>query len=155
EERGFLYKKLDRQAQLRHVVIDLAKEAPAEATEAARKQIDEAAAQLKAGKQFPEVAKRYSTEEFSKKKGGLIGWRKRGFTGLGDALDKQVFEAKPGQLLGPERTERGFELVRVEDFREGDVPFEVAAREIAEEKLQAEHVKARAKAEADAVMARL
>src|SRR5207244_5897734 len=94
-------------------------------------------------------------DERDKKRGGLIGWRKKGFTGFGDALDAKVFAAKKGQVVGPEKTDRGFELVYVEDFREGDVPLEVAQREMAEDKVHEERAKAKAKAEAESVMARI
>jgi peptidyl-prolyl cis-trans isomerase D len=155
DERAFLYKKIDKQAKLRHVRIDLVKDAPLDAVAAAKKQIDGAAAKIKAGTSFAEVARSFNSDERDKKRGGLIGWRKKGFTGLGDAMDAKIFAAKKGDIIGPEKTDRGFELVSVEDFREGDVPLEVAEREMAEDKVHEERAKAKAKAEADAVIARL
>lgn len=155
DERAFLYKKIDKQAKLRHVRIDLVKDAPLDAVAAAKKQIDAAAAKLKAGTSFADVARSFNSDERDKKRGGLIGWRKKGFTGLGDAMDAKIFAAKKGDIIGPEKTDRGFELVSVEDFREGDVPLEVAEREMAEDKVHEERAKAKAKAEADAVIARL
>jgi peptidyl-prolyl cis-trans isomerase D len=155
DERSFLYKKIDKQARLRHVLVEVAKDAPAPAVETAKKQIEQAAAKLKAGTPIGEVAKAYSTEERSKNRGGLIGWRKKGFTGFSETVDGKVFAAKKGDVVGPERTDRGFELVVVEDFREGDVPLEAAEREMAEEKVHEERAKAKAKAEAGAVLARV
>jgi peptidyl-prolyl cis-trans isomerase D len=155
DERAFLYKKIDKQAKLRHMRIDLVKDAPLDAVAAAKKQIDGAAAKIKAGTSFAEVARSFNSDERDKKRGGLIGWRKKGFTGLGDAMDAKIFAAKKGDIIGPEKTDRGFELVSVEDFREGDVPLEVAEREMAEDKVHEERAKAKAKAEADAVIARL
>ncbi len=155
EDRSFLYKKIDKQAKLRHLIIEVAKDAPKDKVDAAQKQIDQAAAKVKAGTPFTEVAKAVSTEERTKHKGGLIGWRKKGFTGFSEALDGKVFAAKKGELLGPERTDRGFELVQVEDFREGDVALEVAQREIAEDAVRVDHAKAKAKAEADGIAAKI
>jgi peptidyl-prolyl cis-trans isomerase D len=154
EERAFLYKKVDKQARLRHIRIDVPKDAPLDVVAAAKKQIDAAQAKLKAGTAFAEVARSFNSDERDKKRGGLIGWRKKGFTGLGDALDTKAFAAKKGAIIGPEKTDRGFEVVSVEDFREGDVPLEVAEREMAEDKVHEERAKAKAKAEADSVMAR-
>ena len=41
-------------------------------------------------------------------------------------------------LIGPERTERGFELVEVEGFREGDVPLAEAEKEMADDEVRKE-----------------
>jgi len=155
DDRAFLYKKIDKQAKLRHVRVDLVKDAPLDAVAAAKKQIDAAAAKVKAGTSFAEVARSYNSDQRDKMRGGLIGWRKKGFTGLGDAMDAKVFAAKKGDIIGPEKTDRGFELVSVEDFREGDVPLEVAEREMAEDKVHEERAKAKAKADAEAIIARV
>jgi peptidyl-prolyl cis-trans isomerase D len=154
DDRAFLYKKVDRQARLRHVLVEAPKDAPADKQAAAKKTIDGAAATVKAGTPFAEVAKKASTEGRSQKRGGLIGWRKKGFTGFGDKLDEKVFakEVKKGDVIGPEQTDRGWELVLVEDFREGDVSLEQAQREIAEELVLAEKARSRARADAQAAL---
>jgi peptidyl-prolyl cis-trans isomerase D len=153
DDRAFLYKKVDRQARLRHIVIELPKDAPADKEAPIKKQLEDAKAKGAAG--FAAEAKKLSAEIRSARKGGLIGWRKKGFTGFGDKLDAVVFAAKKGDIVGPERTDRGFHLVLVEDFREGDVPLEVAQREIAEELVLVEKAKAKARAEAEAVVAKV
>jgi hypothetical protein len=84
-----------------------------------------------------------------------MGWRKKGFTGFGDAVDKKIFDAKPGAIIGPERTERGWELVEVEQFREGDVPLADAEKEMAADEVRKDKAKEKAKADAEAVMARV
>jgi peptidyl-prolyl cis-trans isomerase D len=155
DERAFLYKKVDKQVRARHVRVDVPKDATPEQVSLAKKQIEGAQVRLKGGTSFADVAKSLSSDEHDKKRGGLIGWRKKGFTGFGAALDDKVFAAKKGDLVGPEKTERGFELVQVEDFREGDVPLEVAEREMAEDKVHEERAHNAAKAEADKVMERI
>lgn len=155
EDRAFLYKKIDKQARLRHVVVEVAKDAGEPQVAAAKKTIDAAAAKVKAGTPLGEVAGNVSTEKRTKGKGGLIGWRKKGVTGFSTALDDKVFGAKKGDLIGPERTDRGWELVLVEDFREGDVPLEAAQREIAEELVRGERAQAKARAEAEAILTKV
>jgi peptidyl-prolyl cis-trans isomerase D len=150
DDRAFLYKKVDRQARLRHIVIELPKDAPADKEAPIKKQLEDAKAKGAAG--FAAEAKKLSAEVRSARKGGLIGWRKKGFTGFGDKLDAKVYAAKKGDIVGPERTDRGLHLVLVEDFREGDVPLEVAQREIAEELVLVEKAKAKARAEAQAIV---
>src|SRR5262249_53364662 len=85
-------------------------------------------------------------------RGGSLGWKKKGFSTLGPALDAKVFAAKKGDIIGPERTDRGFELVLVEDMREGDISFEQAAPELAEGEMLRDRAKQKAKADAQAAL---
>lgn len=155
DERAFLYKNLDKQAKLRHIVVEAPKDLPQDKTEAARTRANNALAKIKAGTPFATVAKEVSTDERSKSRGGEMGWLKKGLTGFGDAVEKKVFAAKPGEIIGPERTERGFEIVEVEAFREGDVPLAEAEKEMAAAEVRKQKAKDKAKAEAEAVMARV
>jgi peptidyl-prolyl cis-trans isomerase D len=152
DERAFLYKKVDRQARTRHILVEVEKDAAPDAVAAAKKKADDAAAKLKAGAAFGEVAKSYSSDERTKRRGGVVGWRKKGYGGYGDALETKILAAKKGELVGPEKTDRGFEIVLVEDFREGDVPIADAERELAEEQVHGERAKAKAKLEAEAIL---
>ncbi|HEX8954510.1 MAG TPA: peptidylprolyl isomerase [Polyangia bacterium] len=155
DERAFLYKNLEKQVKLRHIVVDAPKQIPAEQAESARIKLQNALAKIKAGTPFATVAKEVSADDRTKGRGGELGWRKKGFTGFGDAVDKLIFAAKPGALVGPERTERGWELVEVEAFREGDVPLADASKEMAADEVRKEKAKQKAKADAEAVMARV
>ncbi|HWE29707.1 MAG TPA: SurA N-terminal domain-containing protein, partial [Polyangia bacterium] len=155
DERAFLYKNLEKQAKLRHIVVDAPKQIPAEQSESARIKVQNALAKIKAGTPFASVAKEVSNDERSKTRGGEMGWRKKGFTGFGDAVDKKIFEAKPSAIIGPERTERGWELVEVEAFREGDVPLADAEKEMAADEVKKQKAKDKARAEAQAVMDRV
>src|SRR5207237_1278184 len=114
EDRAFLYKKTDKQARLRRVAIEVAKDATPAQVEAAKKQIDQAAARVKAGASIAELAQKLSSDEHARKRGGLIGWRKKGFTGLGAPIDEKIFSAttKKGDVIGPERSPAGFELLQ-------------------------------------------
>jgi peptidyl-prolyl cis-trans isomerase D len=155
EERKFLYQKLDKHVKGRSIVVDLAKDADQAAQDAAKKKIEEAAAKVKAGTPFAKVAETYNTDERAKKRGGAFAFRKKGFTGFGDAMDTKLLAATKGAVVGPEKTERGWALVLVEDFREGDVPLEVAQRELAEEGAKREAAKVKAKADAEAALAKI
>ncbi len=155
DERPFLYKKLDKQAKLRHILLEVAKDAPQAKIDAAQKQAEAIVAKLKGGASFAEVAQKESQDERSKKRGGLVGWKKKEFTPFGKELEGKIWAAKKGDLLGPTKIERGFEIVLVEDFREGDVPFEAAEAEIAEDGARKKKALERAKVEADATLARL
>jgi peptidyl-prolyl cis-trans isomerase D len=155
DERSFLYKNLEKQARLRHIVVDAPKDIPQDQAEAARTKATNALGKIKSGTSFADVARSVSTDERTKGRGGELGWRKKGFTGFGDAVDAKVFGAKKGDIIGPERTERGFEIIEVEAFREGDVPLAEAQREMATEEVRKQKAKERAKADAQAVIDRV
>ncbi len=156
DERAFRYKNLEREAKLRHIVIDVPKEgAPAGADEAAKTKLGEALKKLKAGSDFAQLARELSSDERSKKLGGEIGWRKKKMTGFGDGVEGKVFAAKANDYVGPERTPRGWELIQVQAFREGDVPVADAEREMAEEEVRRQKAMDKAKAEAQAVLDRV
>jgi parvulin-like peptidyl-prolyl isomerase len=156
DERAFLYKGLEKQAKLRHIVIDVPKQSPpAGADDAAKAKLNDALKKLKSGGDFASLAKELSNDDRTKKHGGEIGWRKNKMTGFGDAVDAKVFAAKAGDLIGPERTQRGWELIQVEGFREGDVPLAEAEKEIAEDEVRKQKAMDKAKAEAEAVIARV
>jgi len=155
DERAFLYKNLEKQAKLRHIVVDAPKDMPQDQAESARTKANNALNKIKGGASFATVAKDVSTDDRTKGRGGEMGWRKKGFTGFGEAVDKKIFEAKPGAIIGPERTERGFEIVEVEQFREGDVPLAEAEKEMAADEVRKAKAKDKAKADAEAVMARV
>ena len=155
EERAFLYKKVDKQAHLKLILAAVGKDVTDEAevkkaehkAELARTRIAEK------GASFTAVARELSDDEASRPRGGDLGWRKRGFTGLAKDLEDKVFAARAGDVVGPLRTDRGFEVVRVEGFREGEVSLEQAAPEIAEEKARVDKEKLLARAAADGVIA--
>ncbi|HEY2745077.1 MAG TPA: peptidylprolyl isomerase [Polyangia bacterium] len=155
DERSFLYKNLDKQAKLRHIVVDAPKTIPQDQAEAARTKVENAKAKIKAGTPFATVAKDVSTDDRTKGRGGEMGWRKKGFTGFGDAVEKKIFAAKVGDLVGPDRTERGFELVEVEGFREGDVPLADAEKEMAADEVRKDKAKEKARADAQSVIDRV
>jgi parvulin-like peptidyl-prolyl isomerase len=91
----------------------------------ARAKIEQARGELKAGRPFAAVARKYSEHAATAEKGGEVGWLAKGEVGLPE-FDREVFEKlKPGETSGVLNTARGFFLVRVEDRQEGSLtPFE-------------------------------
>ena len=70
-----------------------------------------AQAELKSGKSFKEVAKKYSIDEASKSQGGKLPAVAKGQQEK--ALDQAVFKAKKGQLTGPVKTQFGYYVFEV------------------------------------------
>ena len=133
EERKALYTKQERTVHVRRILAEAKKDATAEQVAAAQQKIEAALATLKSGTPFSDIAKAQSDDQTSRGRGGDVGWRKKGFTDFGSDLEAKVFAAKEGDLLGPERSDRGFEIIKVEGFREGDISLGQARAELAEE----------------------
>ncbi|MFZ5967866.1 MAG: peptidylprolyl isomerase [Bacillota bacterium] len=72
----------------------------------------EIAAEIKAGKSFEEAAKAYS-ECPSKANGGDLGYFEKGQ--MVPEFEKAAFEAEPGAISEPVKTQFGYHIIRVED----------------------------------------
>lgn len=149
EERKLLYVKQDKSAKLRRILIELKKDATEAQANEAKVKLTAALTSIQGGKSFAEVALAVSEDEATKKRGGSLGWRKKATTDFGSELETKIFAAKEGELIGPERGERGLEIVKVEGFREGDIPIEKARQELAEELYRAAKGKELAQASAN------
>jgi parvulin-like peptidyl-prolyl isomerase len=99
-----------------------------------------------------ELARDASEDATTKSRGGDLGWRARGATNLTGAVEDKLWSAKPGALVGPLRGNDGFVITKVESSREGEISFEKAKLELAEEKLREERGQAAAKAAAEAAV---
>ena len=158
ERKEFLYTKQDKTAHLRRILVELPKDADAATKKAAEAKMAAAQATLKSGTPFAQVARTVSEDANTKGKGGDLGWRRKGATFLPDDAEAKVFAAKDAELpllIGPVQTDKGLELIRVEGFREGDVPFEKARAELAEELWRSGKAKELAKKAADEAAAKV
>jgi peptidyl-prolyl cis-trans isomerase D len=163
EQKKFLYEKAPPQRKLRQILIKVARDADEKTDKKAREKADAIVEKIKKGAKSPgkeaavftEVAKESSEDPASKARGGDVGWRARGGTNLqGDAEDK-LFAAKEGEIVGPHKASDGYVITKVEGAREGHVPFDKAKRELAEDALRREQSTAKAKAAAEATLAKL
>ena len=149
EERKLLYVKQDKSAKLRRILIDVKKDASEQQVSEAKVKLTVALQSIQGGKSFAEVAMAVSEDEATKKRGGSVGWRKKATTDFGTELENKIFAAKEGEVIGPERSDRGLELVKVEGFREGDIALDKARAELAEELYRAAKGKELAQASAN------
>ncbi len=149
EERKLLYVKQDKSAKLRRILIDVKKDASEPQVSEAKAKLTAALQSIQGGKSFAEVAMAVSEDEATKKRGGSVGWRKKATTDFGTELETKIFAAKEGEVIGPERSDRGLELVKVEGFREGDIALDKARAELAEELYRAAKGKELAQASAN------
>jgi parvulin-like peptidyl-prolyl isomerase len=109
--------RLPERARLREIVI--LRPEGAMAAEAAAKRADAIAAQAKSNADFAKLAQT-SSEAGSKEKGGDLGDVTRGE--LLPDLDKAVFNATTGSVLGPIPTKSGWHILKVEQRLPSEVP---------------------------------
>ncbi len=124
-----------------HILIALPEGAPPEQVEKARAQIEALERRVRAGEDFAALARRYSEDPDSAKRGGDLGEIRRGL--LPPALEAAVYALEPGEVSRPVRTAYGFHLVKLTDYTPAHrKPFAAVRREL-EERLR------RRKAEAE------
>jgi peptidyl-prolyl cis-trans isomerase D len=153
EERKFVYEKVPRELRLRQIVVKLTPDAKPDAEKDAQKRADAIAARLKKGEAFDKVARETSEDPAGKARGGDLGWRGHGAANLPGEPEKQLFAAKVGDVVGPLKGSGGLYISKVEDAREGNIPFEKVKLELAEEKVRAEAAGAAAQTRAGAALA--
>ncbi len=89
------------QTKIRHILVDTQEKANA------------LFAQIQAGASFADVAKANSQDSTSAVQGGDLGWAPRGT--YEPELDAAIWNAKPGDLIGPIQSQFGYQIVLVED----------------------------------------
>jgi peptidyl-prolyl cis-trans isomerase D len=153
DERKFVYEKVPRELKLRQILVKVPNDAKPEADKEAQKRAEALAARVKKGESFEKVAKEASDDAGSKARGGALGWRGRGAANLPGEPEKQLYAAKTGDVVGPLKGASGWYITKIEDSREGTIPFDKVKLELAEEKVRAEAAGAQAKTQAEAALA--
>ncbi len=94
------------------------------ALDAARAKADSLLAEIRAGGDFEQIARRESMDPSSKEQGGDLGWNRRGH--MVEPFDRVMFALAPGKVSPVIQTTYGFHIIRVDRVR----PDEVKARHI-------------------------
>lgn len=110
--------RLPERAHLREVVV-LKPEDPTKVEEARQRAVEVAEAARKPGTDFANLASTMS-ESGTRDKGGDLGEIGKG--DLVPELDKAVFSAAPGTILGPLETKSAWHIIRVEQRLPSEVP---------------------------------
>lgn len=122
---------------------------PSDAAKArARAKADSLLAEIRAGGDFEQIARRESMDPASKELGGDIGWNRRG-SGLVAEFERAIFSLPPGRVSPIVETAFGYHIIRVDRVQ----PAEVKARHILIRPAVDSADIARARIEADSVAA--
>ena len=101
----------------RHILIQVASDAPADKVAAAKKKAEDLLARIRKGASFAELAKKYSQDPGSAKAGGDLGFFGRGV--MDKAFEKAAFALKVGEVSEPVRSTFGFHIIKLEAIRGG------------------------------------
>ena len=109
---------LDERRRARHIVIAPSSEGAEGADDpVALKKAEDVAAEAKAGKDFAELARKYSTDSTASQGGDLGFVQKKDFGGpLGDAL----FAMKVGEVSAPVKSQFGYHIFKLEEIQAGE-----------------------------------
>lgn len=112
-----------------HILIQVPKDADAATKAQARAKAEDLLKQVKAGKDFAELAKANSQDPGSAPNGGDLGYFQQGE--MVGPFNDAAFALKPGQVSNVVETPFGFHIIKVIDKQAGGVvPFEQAKPQI-------------------------
>lgn len=119
----------EKEVRAQHILFRIKPDAPQaevdKVRDAAAKVLDEA----KKGKDFGELAKKYSQDEGTAKKGGELGFFPK--KQMEPAFSDAAFSLKPGEISELVRTPYGFHIIKVEEVTEaGTAPLDAVRAEI-------------------------
>jgi peptidyl-prolyl cis-trans isomerase D len=117
------------QASARHILIRLAPDATEAQQGEAELRANGVANIARSGADFAALAGEQSDDPGSKELGGDLGWFGRG--SMVSEFEDAVFSAKPGDIVGPIKSQFGYHIIKVEGFRpEHQQPFEEVQEQI-------------------------
>ncbi|MEJ0037630.1 MAG: SurA N-terminal domain-containing protein [Gammaproteobacteria bacterium] len=108
EKNRAVYVQPERRS-VRHILIESGTD-----DAAALKKANEVLAEANSGKDFVELAKKYSQDVGSAQNGGDLGWGQKGNLGLDPAFDEAEFSMKSGEVRGPVKTKFGYHILKLD-----------------------------------------
>ena len=101
----------DEKVHVAHILVRTNGAMSEEEKQTAKNRIHEIYSQLNAGKEFDKIAQVQSEDRISAKKGGALGWLKRG--AISPVFSQVAFEIESGKYSKPIQTEFGYHIVKV------------------------------------------
>lgn len=102
-----------------HILIAIADPKDAKADAAALAKAQQVLAELKSGKSFADLARKYSADPGSAAQGGDLGWAEKSayVAPFADAL----FKLQPGQISDPVKTQFGYHIIKLDGIEPAHV----------------------------------
>ena len=119
----------DKQVRAQHILFKIKPDAPETEVEKVRAQAKKVLDEAKAGKDFGELAKKYSQDETNAKKGGELGFFS--YKQMDQSFSSAAFALKPGEISDLVKTPYGFHIIKSEEVTEArTAPLEEVKGEI-------------------------
>ena len=125
-----------KKVRARHILIEVIEGAGGETEEKARMKAGEVRERIEKGEDFSRLAREFSQDTATAKKGGDLGYFEKGQ--MVKALEEIAFSLKPGEVGPVIRTPRGFDIVKVEDVQEEETKPLGEVKGVIEEELRIE-----------------
>lgn len=153
ERQKHRYTKLDKQARSRHILLKVAPSAPDSEKAERRTELEGILARARGGEDFATLARRYSEDSGSARRGGDLGWHKQGE--MVEPFSNAELALQPGAISDIVETQYGYHVIQLIGFREGDVPEEEVKNELAERLYREKTAQERARTTAEQALAKL
>lgn len=108
--------KVPEKIQVSHILIKVGPKATEKVKEEKKKKADEILAKAKAGEDFSELAKQYSEDKRTSKKGGDVGFFAKG--SKDQEFEKAAFSLKKNEISDLVLTKRGYHIIKFLDKKE-------------------------------------
>ena len=119
----------EKRVKARHILLTVEGTDREKADARARELADEIIAKLKKGKDFAALARAYSQDEKTKKKGGDLGSIEP--KDMPKAFSDKAFAMKEGEISDAIKTPRGYHIIRIEGIQEaGTRPLDEVKKDI-------------------------
>ncbi len=105
----------EKKVRARHILFKVPPNASKEEVERIRKKAEAVLKQAKEGKDFAELARKYSEDKGTAKDGGGLGYFT--YKMMVKPFSEAAFSLKPGQISNLVRTPYGFHIIKVEDVK--------------------------------------
>ncbi len=102
-----------RQAQ--HILLAVAKDSSDDEVKRIEEQASDIARQAREGKDFAELAKKFSVDSISSEHGGDLGFFEKGV--MDPAFDEKVFAMEKGNISDPVKSRFGFHIIKLNDIK--------------------------------------
>jgi peptidyl-prolyl cis-trans isomerase D len=137
------YTNLEKQVRARHILLKAGSYTSEEQRAEAKKRAEALQKRAAEGEDFAKLASANSGDQVTAKKGGDIGFLRKGT--MPDSFDAALFSMEVGQISEVVETPYGFHIIKAIAIREGDVPIDEAKQELAEGLYRADWLEARAR----------
>lgn len=110
-----VYKYHNIEIKVRHILLKMSPNPTQEEERQTLRKAHQILKRIRAGEDFAELARQYSQDQNTLKKGGDLGYIRWGW--MPREFDKVAFNMKVGQVSQPVKTQWGYHIIKVEDRR--------------------------------------